>query len=76
MITPSEKLCPRAPDGEELMNKLQVAQMLGKSARTIDNWRKYLELPSHMVGHAVFFKKSEVMAFIQKFPGSREKWAA
>jgi len=75
MSTTSENLHPREPDGKDLMNKLQVAQMLGKSVRTIDNWRKYLGLPSHMVGHAVFFKRGEVLAFIQKFPGSRESRA-
>lgn len=55
------------PGGEDLMNKRQVAQMLGKSCRTIDNWRKNYGLPAYKLGHSVYFKRSEVLAFMKKF---------
>ncbi len=49
------------------MNKRQVAQMLGKSCRTIDNWRKNYGLPAYKLGHSVYFKRSEVLALMKKF---------
>jgi predicted DNA-binding transcriptional regulator AlpA len=60
----------REPGGEDLMNKRQVAKMLGKSERTIDNWRKDLGLPSYKVEHSVYFKKGEVLAFMEQFSGN------
>jgi len=57
----------REPDGDELMSKRQVAEMLGKNVRTIDNWRKEYGFPSFKLGHSVFFKRRNVMVFMDKF---------
>ena len=57
----------RAPNGDDLMNKEQVAEMLGKSVRTIDNWRRQLELPSYKLENSVYFKRTEVLAFMEQF---------
>ena len=57
----------RVPGEADLMNKRQVAEMLGKSMRTVDNWRKRLGLPFYKVGRAVYFKRTEVLAFMARF---------
>ena len=57
---------PRVPGEADLMTKRLVAEMLGKTERTIDLWRKLLGLPSYKLGHSVYFKKSEVLAFVEK----------
>ena len=46
------------------MTREQVAQELGKSVRTIDNWRKKYGLPSSKVGHSVFLRWSAVTRFL------------
>ena len=62
-------LPPPIPGGEALLTKAQLAQHLGKSERTIDNWRKQIGLPCLKVKHSVFFRLSDVMRHIEKTNG-------
>ena len=67
MKTEHQNGSSREPDGEDLMNKRQVADMLGKTERTIDNWRNDYGLPAYKLGNSVFFKRAEVMEFMKRF---------
>lgn len=60
----------RVPGGEDLMNRMQVADLLGISTGTVDNWRKYLGLPFYKPGHSVYFKRTDVMAFMDRHKGA------
>ena len=64
----------RVPGEADLMNKRQVAEMLGKTPRTVDNWRKRLGLPFYKVGRAVYFKRSEVLGFMARFMANGSGW--
>ena len=51
------------------MTREQLAQQLGKSVRTIDNWRKNEGLPSSKVGHSVIIRWSAVTGFLDSRSG-------
>lgn len=54
----------------ELLSRRQVAELLGVSLATVDNWTKEQRLLKHRIGPVVRFKKNEVLAALtslQKF---------
>jgi hypothetical protein len=69
MINPSETGLPPVHEGEKLLTKKELAKYLRKSERTIDNWRKHLDLPCLKIRHSVFFRLSEVIPHLEKHNG-------
>ena len=69
MRTTSEAGLPPVPGGEILLSKQQLAQHLGVSERTIDNWRKQFGLPCLKVNHTVLFRLIDVMQHLEKHNG-------
>ena len=58
-------------DGEEsLISKRELAWRLGKSERTIDNWRRHHGLPCFKVSRSVLFRYSEVIRHLEKIAKS------
>lgn len=66
MKTTSEAGLPPVPGGRALLTKKQLAQELGKSERTIDNWRARLGLPFLKIEHSVMFRLSDVIRHLEK----------
>ena len=58
--TPATSAATTATTPETFISKPVVAQRLGKSLRTIDNWMQWGILPYYKIGHSVVFKWSEV----------------
>ncbi|MBK6932470.1 MAG: helix-turn-helix domain-containing protein [Saprospirales bacterium] len=63
---------PAEPFSEfpELLSRRQVAELLGVSLATVDNWTKEERLLKHRIGPVVRFRKDEVLAALtslQKF---------
>jgi len=58
---------PVPPNGDEkLLTKKEIADYFGKSTRTIDNWRKDLDMPSIKIKNSVFFLRSDVLRHFDK----------
>jgi excisionase family DNA binding protein len=57
-VTPT----PPAPEG--YIDKVEVAQRLGKTVRCIDNWMKRGLIPFFKIGRTVSFKWSDVEAHL------------
>lgn len=51
----------------ELLTRIQVAEMLGCSKQTIDNWRRDGRLKKYNINRTVRFKKAEVLKSFQTF---------
>ena len=47
---------------EGYLTRKQVASLLKKSVRTVDNWHKHGDLPMVKIGRSVLFKWSDVVA--------------
>ncbi|MFV0174509.1 MULTISPECIES: helix-turn-helix domain-containing protein [unclassified Empedobacter] len=47
---------------DKLLNREQVANILGKSVSTIDNYKRNGLLPFTKIGSAVYFKESDVLS--------------
>lgn len=58
--TPANGTPPPAAAPESFVSKPVVAERLGKSVRTIDNWMQWGILPFYKIGRSVVFKWSEV----------------
>lgn len=66
---PSASSPPVPGDGQQLIKKKELAARLGVSQRTIDNWRKDLDLPCLKIKHLVFFDLKRVMRHLEKHNG-------
>ena len=53
-----------ARPSEAFINKVEVAQRLGKTLRTIDNWLERGFLPYYKIGRSVSFRWTEIEAHL------------
>ena len=51
---------------EPFIGKREVAQRLGKTVRTVDNWMRRGMLPYYKCNHTVAFRWSEVQGFMRE----------
>jgi excisionase family DNA binding protein len=56
------------------MTKRQLADYLGKSERTIDNWREQIGLPYMKVKRSVLFRLSDVLRHLDKHNVGPTDW--
>jgi excisionase family DNA binding protein len=56
---------PREPGGDDLLNKLDVAQWLDVSVGTVDNLRRTGKLQAIKVGSKVRFKRRDVESYLE-----------
>ena len=54
------------PDKDPLITKRQLADLVGTTERTIDNWRRDFDLPCLKVGHTVKFRYGQVVRHLEK----------
>ncbi len=54
------------PDGEELLDNTDLCHMLNVSKRTLQRYRSLGDLPFSMIYHKTYYKKSDVVNFIEK----------
>ena len=54
------------PDDDPLITKRQLADLLGWTERTIDNWRVKFGLPCLKVGRTVMFSYRQVRRHLEK----------
>ena len=59
-------LLDHQPDKDLLLTRDATAQMLSISLVTLWSWSKKDIIPSHRIGNHVLYKKSDIMAALQK----------
>ena len=82
-----EALPVRLPTGEsdrhyhQLLTKIQVAELLNVTSRTVDCWMKRGLLPYYKIGRAVRFKSGDVLNHLEQTSrvdrrgtGTRGRW--
>jgi excisionase family DNA binding protein len=55
-----------APNTERLLTKRELAALLSRSPRTVDDWLKRERLPHLKIGRAVLFRYSTVLAHLER----------
>ncbi len=51
---------------DEILTRKQVCKLLKISNSTLFNWNNNKILENHKIGHRVYYKKSDVLALLQK----------
>ena len=51
---------------DEILTRKQVCKLLKISNSTLFNWNNNTILENHKIGHRVYYKKSDVLALLQK----------
>lgn len=52
------------PEEEPYLTKAEVAQLLNRSTKQVDNYRK-AGMPCHYFGRTPMFRKSEILSFLE-----------
>lgn len=53
-------------DDEKYLSKQQVAEMLGKSIPTVNNYMKREGIPYYKVGRSVLFKRGDIDEWVER----------
>ena len=66
IMTPTNQtpITTAASQPETFINKVEVAQRLGKTLRTVDNWMGRGILPYYKIGRSVSFRWTEIDAHL------------
>ena len=65
MVTNDRLLAKQEKSGQKLITRNQLAALCGVSPSTIDNWRKWYEIPEiKLGGRTVRFIEEDVRAFL------------